>query len=210
MIPLTRQIGLVLSALQLQDRLLEQSRRDPLTGLANRRHLEEELSVQANLAATGDTPLSLLALDIDHFKRLNDTFGHDAGDAVLVQMGQTLRKLTPAGALAARPGGEEFCLLLPGFTGDEALALAEQVRDAIEGWSLAHAGISLGRITASLGVSTWGDTATSAPALVKGPWSRPPTRRCTRPSTPDATALWSPELVWMNLRPTRRNPYPDL
>lgn len=167
MIPLTRQIGLALSALQLQDRLLEQARRDPLTGLANRRHLEEELSVQANLAATGDTPLSLLALDIDHFKRLNDTFGHDAGDAVLVQMGQTLRKFTPVGALAARPGGEEFCLLLPGFTGDEALALAEQVRAAIEGWSLAHAGISLGRITASLGVSTWGDTATSAPALVK-------------------------------------------
>ena len=165
--PLTRQLGLALSALQLQDRLRDQSRRDPLTGLANRRHLEEELDRQVSLSVSTASPLSLVALDIDHFKRLNDTFGHDAGDAVLVQMGQTLRKFTPVGALAARPGGEEFCLLLPGFTGDEALVLAEQVRAAIEGWSLAHAGISLGRITASLGVSTWGDTATSGPALVK-------------------------------------------
>ena len=167
LVPLTRQLGLALSALQLQDRLRDQSRRDPLTGLANRRHLEEELDRQVSLSVSTASPLSLVALDIDHFKRLNDTFGHDAGDAVLVQMGQTLRKFTPVGALAARPGGEEFCLLLPGFTAGQAATLAEQVRAAIEGWSLAHAGISLGRITASLGVSTWGDTATSGPALVK-------------------------------------------
>ncbi|RJF73177.1 diguanylate cyclase [Deinococcus cavernae] len=167
LVPLTRQLGLALSALQLQDRLRDQSRRDPLTGLANRRHLEEELDRQVSLSVSTASPLSLVALDIDHFKRLNDTFGHDAGDAVLVQMGQTLRKLTPAGALAARPGGEEFCLLLPGFTGDEALALAEQVRAAIEEWTLLHAGISLGRITASLGVSSWGEAAPSAGVLVK-------------------------------------------
>lgn len=167
MIPLTRQIGLALSALQLQDRLLEQSRRDPLTGLANRRHLEEELERQVSVAATRGTPLSLVALDVDHFKRLNDTFGHDAGDAVLVQMGQTLRQLAPAGALAARPGGEEFCLLLPGLTALAAAALAEQLRAAIEGWSLVHAGISLGRITASLGVATWTEQVVTPSALVK-------------------------------------------
>ena len=167
MLPLTRQLGLALSALQLQDRLRDQSRRDPLTGLANRRHLENELEKQGSLAVTRNLPLSFIALDVDHFKRLNDTFGHDAGDAVLVQMGQTLRKLTPAGALAARPGGEEFCLLLPGFTSGQAASLAEQIRNEIQGWSLTHAGISLGCITASLGVSTWGDNVNSAQALMK-------------------------------------------
>lgn len=154
-VPLTRQIGLALSALQLQDRLLQQSLRDPLTGLANRRHLEQQLSSQTAHASSTGEALSLIALDIDHFKRLNDTFGHDAGDAVLVRLGATLRDLTPAGGLAARPGGEEFTVLLPGHDLVAALALAERVRLEVESWTLTHSGIALGQITVSQGVALY-------------------------------------------------------
>lgn len=160
LVPLSRQVGLALSALRLRDRLLEQSRRDPLTGLSNRRHLEEELGQWVARAARGE-PLSLLALDVDHFKRLNDTFGHDAGDAVLVKLGQLLRELTPPGGLAARPGGEEFTLLIPAGQA-EAVALAEGLRARVEGWAMTYSGIPLGQITVSQGVASWRPGSTPA------------------------------------------------
>ena len=97
--------------------------------------------------------MALVALDIDHFKRLNDTFGHDAGDAVLVKMGQVLRELTPQHGLAARAGGEEFSAVLPQHDALQAYEWAERLRSQIESWLLSHAGIALGQITVSVGVS---------------------------------------------------------
>ena len=152
LVPLTRQVGLALSALQLQARLREQSLRDPLTGLANRRALEDALELALHQSASGQK-VALVALDIDHFKRLNDTFGHDAGDAVLVKMGQVLRELTPQHGLAARAGGEEFSVVLPQHDALQASEWAERLRSQIESWSLSHAGIALGQITVSVGVS---------------------------------------------------------
>lgn len=161
LVPLTRQVGLALAALRLQERLLAQSLlaqslRDPLTGLSNRRHLEQELEAHSLQATVAGTPLALLALDVDHFKRLNDTFGHDAGDAVLVRLGAALRSLTPPGGLAARPGGEEFALLLPGLTEAEAAEVAERIRAEVASWTLTHTGIPLGQITVSQGLASWG------------------------------------------------------
>ncbi len=149
-----RQVALALAGLRLQDRLLQQSIRDPLTGLFNRRHLETQLAAGVAAAHTLGTPLHLITLDIDHFKRLNDTFGHDAGDAALVRVSAALRELAPPGSTPARPGGEEFTLLLPQGDAPEAAALAEQVRAAVAGLTLTHDGISLGQVTVSLGVAT--------------------------------------------------------
>lgn len=151
-----RQVALALAGLRLQERLHQQAIRDPLTGLFNRRHLEEALASAGAHAAATDEPLSLIALDVDHFKRFNDTFGHEAGDAVLVRVGAALRDLAPPGAVPARPGGEEFTLLLPGLDTEAAAALAERLRETVAGWSLSHAGMALGQVTVSLGVATLG------------------------------------------------------
>lgn len=164
---IVRQVSLALAGLRLQDRLLQQSIRDPLTGLFNRRRLEDELAAQTAHAAASGQPLSLIALDVDHFKRLNDTFGHDAGDAALVRLSAALRDMAPPGSTPARPGGEEFSLLLPGYDLGAATALAERLRAEIAGWALTHAGISLGQITVSLGVAGYAPPLSTPDALVR-------------------------------------------
>ncbi|MDO4262934.1 MAG: diguanylate cyclase, partial [Deinococcus sp.] len=160
---LSRQLSLSLDALQLQDQLRQQSIRDALTGLYNRRYYEDHLAASVARALSSGEPLSLLALDVDHFKRFNDTFGHDAGDAVLVQVGAALREaaLHP-GEAACRPGGEEFSLILPGVGAAQALRRAEALRAQVAGWTLKHAGLSLGRVTMSVGVATLNQGGTPA------------------------------------------------
>ncbi|MDP9762718.1 diguanylate cyclase [Deinococcus enclensis] len=162
-----RQVALALASLRLQDRLLQLSIRDPLTGLYNRRHLEDELALHFVNGVSGTAPVSLIALDVDHFKRLNDTFGHEAGDAALVRLAAALSDLAPAGSTPARPGGEEFALLLPGHDLASATALAETLREHVAEWTLSHAGIALGRVTVSLGVAQVDRLMTGPDALVR-------------------------------------------
>lgn len=164
---IVRQVSLALAGLRLQDRLLQQSIRDPLTGLFNRRRLEDELVAQTAHATASGEPLSLVALDVDHFKRLNDTFGHDAGDAALVRLSAALRDMAPPGSTPARPGGEEFSLLLPGYGLAAASALAERLRAEVAGWTLTHAGIALGQLTVSLGVAEYAPPLSTPDALVR-------------------------------------------
>lgn len=164
---IVRQVSLSLAGLRLQDRLLQQAVRDPLTGLFNRRRLEDELAAQTAHAAASAQPLSLIALDVDHFKRLNDTFGHDAGDAALVRLSAALRDLAPPGSTPARPGGEEFSLLLPGHDLAAATALAEHLRAEVAGWALTHAGIALGQLTVSLGVAEYAAPLSTPAGLVR-------------------------------------------
>lgn len=162
-----RQVSLALAGLRLQERLRQQSIRDPLTGLYNRRYLEGELAQQvAHTQATGE-PLSVIALDVDHFKRLNDAFGHEAGDAALVRISAALRDAAPPGSTPARPGGEEFTLLLPGYEREAAAQIAERLREQIAGWSLSHSGIALGQITVSQGVASWSPEVGSGEGLVR-------------------------------------------
>ncbi|MDQ3039961.1 MAG: diguanylate cyclase, partial [Pseudomonadota bacterium] len=113
---------------RLNDELLRLSYTDPLTGLGNRRHLFQMLARDWQGATATGSPVSLLMLDLDHFKSFNDCHGHQAGDARLQVVAGILQSLLPAHATAARYGGEEFCLLLPGTTHDAALDLAEAVR----------------------------------------------------------------------------------
>lgn len=162
-----QQVALALAGLRLLDRLQQQAIRDPLTGLFNRRHLEEQLEQSVLAAGASGQPLSLVALDVDHFKRLNDTFGHEAGDMVLVRLGAALRDLTAGPALAARPGGEEFTLLFPGQPLRAALDLAERLRAEVAGWSLEFAGMPLGPVSVSIGVAGLGGGIATGQALTR-------------------------------------------
>ena len=130
---------------------------DPLTNLANRRRFDrvlEDAIVDAD--ATGQ-PLCLLLIDIDHFKKFNDTFGHQTGDAVLRIVAQTIRTNVKGQDLAARYGGEEFAVILPNTRLAEATLVAEKIRHAVSSKQLVRksSGKSLGRLTVSIGVSAY-------------------------------------------------------
>src|SRR5690606_3673426 len=105
------QISLAMANLKLQETLRSQSLRDPLTGLFNRRYLEASFEREIQRAERRQQPLSLLMIDIDHFKRFNDTFGHDAGDALLAQFGSLLGRVVRSDDVICRYGGEEFTIL---------------------------------------------------------------------------------------------------
>ena len=130
--------------------LASASRRDPLTGLANRRAFEEELAREAARAVRAGAPLAVVALDVDRFKAVNDRHGHAAGDAVLRELAARASAAVRAGDLAARIGGEEFALLLPGAALPNALELAERVRAAIAAAPVDAGGTPLA-VTVSLG-----------------------------------------------------------
>ncbi|MGY5886048.1 putative bifunctional diguanylate cyclase/phosphodiesterase [Modestobacter lacusdianchii] len=106
---------------------------DALTGLVNRRGFDEALEAAVRVAVRAGVPLSAALFDLDHFKAVNDSRGHAAGDEVLKNVAGTWRSLLPAGAVLARHGGDEFSLLMPGLGGDAALAAAEQLRAALPG-----------------------------------------------------------------------------
>ena len=161
------QLALALSNLRLRESLLQQSIRDPLTGLFNRRHLEETLDLELHRAARRGEPISAVMFDVDHFKRYNDLHGHDAGDAVLRALGSLVQSHIRAGDVACRYGGEEFLLLQPGLGPDDALLRAESLRKAVSLLSLEHHGVGLGSITVSLGVATYPEHAQGRTALIK-------------------------------------------
>ena len=117
--------------LRLQDALREQAIRDPLTDLFNRRYMEESLEREVHRAVRRGVELSIVMVDLDYFKGFNDTFGHDAGDAVLCAVGQFLRSHTRGEDIACRYGGEEFTLILPEAPLDAAQRRAEELREEV-------------------------------------------------------------------------------
>jgi diguanylate cyclase (GGDEF)-like protein len=144
-------------ALQQANRdLLALARRDPLTGLANRRQFEEVKDLEFRRALRSDSQLSVLMCDLDEFKRYNDTYGHAQGDECLVQLGRCLTGMfARAGELPARLGGEEFAVLLPNVGYHNARRLAENLRETIWNMHLAHAASSVAdRVTISIGVAS--------------------------------------------------------
>ena len=121
-------IKLSLSNLKLREKLREQATRDPLTGLFNRRYLEESLTRELHRTSRGSSQLCIAMLDLDHFKRLNDTFGHEAGDVVLREVGQVLRDRLRKSDISCRYGGEEFVLVLPDSSLVDTSQRVEQIR----------------------------------------------------------------------------------
>jgi two-component system, cell cycle response regulator len=130
---------------------------DALTGLSNRAHLDQFLAEQFASATTAKQPLSLLMLDVDKFKSINDKHGHPVGDQVLRCLGKLLKSAARAQDLSARFGGEEMCLVLPGTAKPVAAAIAESVRRAIAAKPVVTGSVQL-NITASIGVATYEPT----------------------------------------------------
>jgi diguanylate cyclase (GGDEF)-like protein len=130
------------------------SMRDPLTGLYNRRYVEETMGRELPRARRLGESVGLIVMDIDHFKRLNDTFGHDAGDHVLERTGELLRAATRNSDIACRFGGEEFAIILPGATLLVARNRAEAIRSALEAMKIDFNGQTIGPLTISAGVSS--------------------------------------------------------
>ena len=136
-----------------QERLEQDASTDPLTGLANRRQLDEFLSEELARARRDETPLSLLLLDLDHFKAINDTHGQAAGDALLTQVAASLLEASRDADLVARCGGEEFAVVLPRTAAEGALQAAERCRARIKNTRVLWEGRIL-QVRVSVGVAT--------------------------------------------------------
>jgi len=163
---LADQIGLALANLKLRETLKTQALRDPLTGLFNRRYLEESLDRELSRAERKQSQLSVLMLDIDHFKHLNDTYGHQTGDDMLRQLGRVLTREIRAGDLACRYGGEEFTLILPDASAENALRRAEHIRQAVADLPMDPERRTYGPMTVSLGVAGFPEHGTNAQELL--------------------------------------------
>ena len=137
---------------------LELALYDPLTGLNNRRFLESHLTALIEQSSLHGWPLALLIVDIDHFKRVNDTYGHDAGDEVLKAFSQRLRSVIRKGDILCRLGGEEFVMVMPGASANDAASIAERARLAVAREGFAVGGSNhLIPITASIGLAERGE-----------------------------------------------------
>ena len=150
---------------RLEDILLKQAHIDPLTGLPNRRTLMERLGQEWERAQRYGRPLSLIMADVDHFKNVNDIYGHLAGDRVLQNIAQTIAQQCRQADLAARYGGEEFAIVVPDQAADASLHLAERCRQQIEDLRFATLTPRF-EVTASLGVAD-SDGLASPEALIR-------------------------------------------
>lgn len=160
-------LSLALANLKLRERLQEMSVRDPLTGLYNRRYMQETLAREIKRGQRNSTPIGIIMLDIDHFKTVNDTHGHDAGDLVLKTLARFLASNLRGEDVACRYGGEEFVLIMPGLSLTDTGLKAERLRSKIEStlkvWYLDHT-LS---ITVSIGVAAFPEHAALPDQLIK-------------------------------------------
>jgi diguanylate cyclase (GGDEF)-like protein len=166
-VTVAEQFALALANVRLRETLRGQSIRDPLTGLFNRRYMEETLDRELSRAERERRPLSLVLLDIDRFKHFNDTFGHEAGDTVLASLGALLRNASRAGDVACRYGGEEFVLILPEASLQDARRRAEELREAIRGLRVIHGGRPLEGVRCSMGVAAFPEHGEVGGALLR-------------------------------------------
>jgi diguanylate cyclase (GGDEF)-like protein/PAS domain S-box-containing protein len=146
-------VGLSVANIRLREALHTQSIRDPLTGLYNRRYLGETLERETRRAVRAEHGLGVLILDLDHFKKFNDTYGHDAGDTVLRETATFLTKSVRAEDIVCRYGGEEFVVVLPMADLKASQARAEHIRARLRELTILHQGRSVGMLTVSVGVA---------------------------------------------------------
>jgi diguanylate cyclase (GGDEF)-like protein len=150
-------IKLSLSNLRLREELREQAVRDPLTKLYNRRFMEETLSHEVARAQRQGLPLSIAMMDLDFFKNINDSYGHDAGDKVLSEMGMLLQRSLRGTDIACRLGGEEFIIIMPETTLENAHRHCDTIRHRFKTLNILHAGRSIPDATVSIGLATFPD-----------------------------------------------------
>jgi len=160
------QVGLSIANIKLREALRTQSVRDVLTGLYNRRYLEEVLNREVRRAARAAQSLGVLMIDLDYFKKFNDTYGHEAGDAVLRETAASLTRGIRAEDFVCRFGGEEFVVILPTADLEAACARAERLRLKMKELSVMHQGRSMGMLTVSVGVAEFPEHGLSPQELM--------------------------------------------
>lgn len=161
-------IKLSLSNLKLREELRQQAVRDPLTGLYNRRYLDEVLPRELLMAQRRNTPLCVVVLDIDGFKQFNDAFGHAPGDSLLREFGRVLLERLRKSDISCRFGGDEFVLVLPDSSIADTQERVEQIRKILKELQLAHVdGRSLGAITLSVGIAFMPEHGTTESELLR-------------------------------------------
>jgi diguanylate cyclase (GGDEF)-like protein/PAS domain S-box-containing protein len=164
---MTDRVGPALANLRLRDAMREMALRDGLTGLYNRRYLEDALNREIHRAERSGQPLAVIMIDIDNFKQFNDRHGHDAGDFVLSALARAIARNIRPSDLACRYGGEEFAVVLPETSVDMACQRAEEMRLAIRNTNLTHLGQTLAAPSASFGVAIYPGDGSTAPELLK-------------------------------------------
>jgi diguanylate cyclase (GGDEF)-like protein len=164
---IAEQVSVTIANLRLHAELREQSVRDPLTGLFNRRYLESVLEQAFRQAERSRRSLTVVLLDLDHFKRINDNHGHEAGDAVLREVAGAIEASLRRGDVACRWGGEEFVAILPETGREGGLAVARKIQSRLRSTPLRYGEADLGRITASFGVAWFPGAASEPPGLLR-------------------------------------------
>jgi diguanylate cyclase (GGDEF)-like protein/PAS domain S-box-containing protein len=160
-------LSLALSNVQLRETLRQQAIRDPLTGLFNRRYMEESIEREVRRVQRSGSSLGVIMLDLDQFKRFNDTFTHLAGDMLLREIGALLQHAIRSEDIACRYGGEEFTLILPDATLDDTYRRAQILHQGIKALQLEYRGQSLGTITVSIGLASFPDHGDSGEAVLR-------------------------------------------
>ncbi|MGZ3595418.1 MAG: diguanylate cyclase [Syntrophales bacterium] len=160
-------LALALSNIKLRDSLKQQAIHDPLTGLFNRRYMEETLIREISRAKRYETPLGIIMIDLDHFRRFNNTFGHEAGDLVLRDLGKFLQSNIRKEDVACRYGGEEFTLILPGAPMEITEKRAETLRNLVQDLEIYYNGKPLDSITLSLGVASFPEHGATGETVLK-------------------------------------------
>lgn len=161
-----QKIGIMLSSISLREELQKYSYEDALTGLKNRRYFDQLFEHESAVALRSDQPLSLLIIDIDHFKRFNDTYGHEAGDSALKAVADILARQFRDSDVVCRFGGEEFVIIMAGSSARAAYDKARELAGAVRSMPVKHGGFDLGHVTISVGVSSWPECSDSPDSLL--------------------------------------------
>ena len=161
------QVALAVASLRLRESLRDQSIRDPLTGLFNRRFMQESLDREMQRARRKTRPLCVIFIDIDHFKRFNDVFGHDAGDTILRSFADLLRSFFRGDDVICRYGGEEFALILPESTEQDAAIRMNQFRENVKRMTVLHESRTLDPVSVSVGVAAFPKNGNSIESLLR-------------------------------------------
>lgn len=167
LITFAQRVAMALANIKLRESLKEQSIRDSLTSLYNRRYLEETLERELLRARRAGKPVSVIMLDIDHFKKFNDSYGHEAGDFILQTIARTLQRAVRAEDIVCRYGGEEFTVILPGLPLDKAVSRAELILDSVRHLEVNYGNTVIRNITISAGVSAYPDHADQWTELIQ-------------------------------------------
>jgi diguanylate cyclase (GGDEF)-like protein len=160
-------LSLSIANIKLWERLTDQSIRDPLTGLFNRRYMEEIIKREILRAARDQTKIGIIMADIDHFKMYNDTYGHEAGDELLIKLADFFKFELRGSDVVCRYGGEEYILILPLSSAEGTYKRAEQIRQGVKKLKVSFKGQDLPAVTLSMGIAIYPDHGTEWNDLIQ-------------------------------------------